>query len=397
MKHTLHLFCVLALCSLHAEDITLTTGKVLIKVEFITDEADRVKLSHDGGVGWFAKTDVPRDFLAKNGVSVPAAVMTEAAAAVQQAQQLAALRAAFPTFRDRNGKTHDSAHVTAIEPTGIKLVKDGAVLRLPFDRLPPAVATQLGLNADEVAKAAEAQQQQMADAKGYQNRRLTAQSILERQKHYIELRIAQWEDGAIIGQAKIVKKKEADVAVNPRFSRLTGETKMDTQRVEYIEEERDIGRLKVFGLPQSLIGQKTWSGVLWIGGEREVKTAQGESVMIRDAFTALQSGIDYLAKNGLGDYTEDLTASRAVGVGDAPPGSLAPPDDPPYRCSHARAAHVRNPLSRPSPLRAAHPRPLHRPQSQWTHRQSKRRRTTEVMENHSRLKVESRSIGQAPH
>ncbi len=324
MKHTLYLLCALALSSLHAEDITLASGKTLLKVEFITDKADRVKLSHDGGVGWFSKTDVPRDFLAKNGVNLPAAVMTEAAAANDEAQQLAALRAAFPTFRDRNGKTHDSAHVTAIEPTGIKLVKDGAVLRLPFDRLPPAVATQLGLNADAVAKAAEAQQQQMADAKGYQNRRLTAQSILERQKHYVELRIAQWEDGAIIGQAKIVNKKEADVAVNPRYSKLTGETKVDTQRIEYIEEERDIGRLKVFGLPQSLVGQKTWTGVLWIGGERLVKTAQGEEVWLRDAFTALQSGIDYLAKNGLGEFIEDLTASRSVEKHEPPPGSVPP-------------------------------------------------------------------------
>ena len=324
MKPILPLISFLLLVSLHAEDITLASGKTLLKVEFITDEADRVKLSHDGGVGWFSKTDVPRDFLAKNGVSVPASVMTEAAAADQQAQQLAALRAAFPTFRDRAGKTHYSAHITAIEPTGIKLVKDGAVLRLPFDRLPPAVATQLGLNADAVAKAAEAQQQQMADAKGYQNRRLTAQSILERQKHYIELRIAQWEDGAIIGQAKIVKKKEADVAVNPRFSKLTGETKVDTQRVEYIEEERDIGRLKIFGLPQSLVGQQLWRGELWIGGIRVVTTAQGEKVETRDAFTALQSGIEYLAKNGLGEFTEDLAASHAVEEGDAPPGSMPP-------------------------------------------------------------------------
>lgn len=324
MKHTLYLLCVIALSSLHAEDITLTTGKVLIKVEFITDEADRVKLSHDGGVGWFSKTDVPRDFLAKNGVSLPAAVMTEAAAADQQAQQLAALRAAFPTFRDRNGKTHDSAHITAIEPTGIKLVKDGAVLRLPFDRLPPAVATQLGLNADAVAKAAEEQKKQFSEAKDYQNRRLTAQSILERHKHFIELRITQWEDGAIIGQAKIVKKKEADIAVNPRVSRLTGDVKVDTQRVEYIEEERDIGRLKVFGLPQSLVGQQLWRGELWIGGIRDITTAQGEKVETRDAFTALQSGIDYLAKNGLGEFTEDLAAGRAVEEGEAPPGSMPP-------------------------------------------------------------------------
>lgn len=326
MKPTLPLFSflLLTLSQLHAEDITLTTGKVLQKVEFITDEADRVKLAHEAGMGWFPKADVPRDFLAKNGVSVPAAVMTEAAAADQQARQLAALRTAFPTFRDRNGKTHDSAHVTAIETTGIKLVKDGAVLRIPFEKLPPAIATQLGLNADAVAKATEAQQQQMADAKGYQNRRLTAQSILERQKHYVELRIAQWEDGAIIGQAKIVNKKEADVVVNPRYSKLTGETKVDTQRIEYIEEERDIGRLKVFGLPQSLVGQKTWTGQLWIGGVRRITTAQGDALEIRDAFTALQSGIDYLAKNGLGDYTEDLTASRAVQEGEAPPGSIPP-------------------------------------------------------------------------
>ena len=44
----------------------------------------------------------------------------------------------------------------------------------------------------------------------------------------------------------------------------------------------------------------------------------------RDAFTALQSGIDYLAKNGLGEFTEDLAASRAVEEGEAPPGSMPP-------------------------------------------------------------------------
>ncbi len=321
---TLALVCLTLLTPLRAENITLTTGKVLLKVEFITDEADRVKLSHESGMGWFPKAQVPRDFLAKCDVSVPAAVMTQAAAADQQTQQIAALRAAFPTFRDRNGKTHDTRNVTAIEPTGLKLVNDGAVLRLPFDRLPPALTAHLGMNADGVAKAADEQKQMLAEAKEKQNQRLTAQSILERHKHFIELRIAQWEDGAIIGQAKIVKKKEADVAVNPRLSRLTGDVKVDTQRVEYIEKERDIGRLKVFGLPQSLVGQQLWRGELWIGGIRYVTTAQGEKVETRDAFTALQSGIDYLAKNGLGEFTEDLAASHAVEEGEAPPSSAPP-------------------------------------------------------------------------
>lgn len=290
-------------------DLVLKDGRKLTKVEFITEDEKRVKLMHDAGLAWVDKTQVPEDFLKASGATLPKGGATMKSDSGTD-ERLVRLRKQFPTFRDKDGRTRNSADAVAIEPTGLKLVIDSAVTRVPFHKLPKPVADLLGMDADAVAQAKSNLENSQAFAREAHNRRMTATSILARQKCYVDLEIVQYENDGYICYGTVLEKKIEQVQTPVDFNRLSRKNVVQTQNLATLEPGRPLGRLKVYGLPTDLVGKKTWRGELWLGGWRRIESAQGEMIDTRDAFTALQSGVDHLVKHGLGELLEDLSESR---------------------------------------------------------------------------------------
>jgi hypothetical protein len=291
-------------------DLVLKDGRKLTKVEFITEDEKRVKLMHDAGLAWVDKTQVPEDFLKANGVTLP-----EGGAAAMKSdsgpdERLVRLKKEIPTFRDKDGRTRNTSEVSAIEPTGLKFVIDSAVVRVPFHKLPKPVADLLGMDADAVQQAKSDLENSQTSAREEHNLRMTATSILARQKCYVDLEIVQYEKDGYICYGTVLERKVEQVEAEVDYNRLKRQKVVQTQNVETLEAGRSLGRMKVYGLPAELVGKKTWRGELWLGGWRAVETAQGETVDTRDAFTALQSGVEHLVKHGLGNLVEDLGESR---------------------------------------------------------------------------------------
>jgi hypothetical protein len=304
------MLCIGSLTTLSSGmDLVLKDGRKLTKVEFITEDESRVKLMHDAGLAWVEKTQVPEEFLKANGATLPkggAAMKAEAG----PDERLVRLQKEFPTFRDKDGRTRNSADAVAIEPTGLKFVIDSAVTRVPFHKLPKPVADLLGMDADAVAQAKSDLENSQASAREAHNQRMTATSILARQKCYVDLEIVQYDKDGYICYGTVLEKKVEQVEVEVDYNRLKQQKMMETQNLVTLVPGRSLGRLKVYGLPAELVGKKTWRGELWLGGWRAVETAQGETVDTRDAFTALQAGVDHLVKHGLGELVEDLSESR---------------------------------------------------------------------------------------
>lgn len=304
------MLCMWSLTTLSSGmDLVLKDGRKLTKVEYITEDEKRVKLTHDAGIAWVDKTQVPEGFLKANGATLPeggAAMKAEAG----PDERLVRLKKEIPTFRDKDGRTRNSADAVAIEPTGLKFVIDSAVTRVPFHKLPKPVADLLGMDADAVAQAKSDLENSQASAREAHNQRMTATSILARQKCYVDLEIVQYEKDGYICYGTVLEKKVEQVETEMDYNRLSRKTIVETQNVVTLEPGRPLGRLKVYGLPAELVGKKTWRGELWLGGWRAVETAQGETVDTRDAFTALQAGVDHLVKHGLGELVEDLGESR---------------------------------------------------------------------------------------
>lgn len=306
----LAVFCFWTLVTgLAGMDLVLKDGRKLSKVEYITEDEKRVKLMHDAGLAWVDKSQVPEDFLKANGATLP-----EGGAAMKSDsgpdERLVRLKKEFPTFRDKDGRTRNSADAVAIEPTGLKFVIDSAVTRVPFHKLPKPVADLLGMDADAVAQAKSDLENSQASAREAHNQRMTATSILARQKCYVDLEIVQYDKDGYICYGTVLEKKVEQVEAEVDYNRLSRKAIVETKNLVTLEPGRPLGRLKVYGLPAELVGKKTWLGELWLGGWRAVETAQGETVDTRDAFTALQSGVDHLVKHGLGELVEDLSESR---------------------------------------------------------------------------------------
>lgn len=295
---------------LKGESLVLKDGRKFEQVEFVTEEEDRIKLKHDGGIVWVSKTQVPVEYLQANDASIPAEVGHVMQETQRQEALLAKLRQALPSFKDKDGKVHDSAHIAAIESTGIKMVIDSAVIRLPFHKLPRALTDLLGMNAGDVERAKAEMASQAESAKEKADLRLTATSFLARQKCYAELEIVQYEKDGYICYGTVLERITKPVEMTLGYDRLNQRELRENRDQITIEEGRFLGRLKVYGLPTHLVGKKTWRGDLWLGGNRYVETAQGETVKTRDAFTAYQSGVEHLVKHGLGELVEDLSESK---------------------------------------------------------------------------------------
>lgn len=294
---------------LSAMDLVLKDGRRFVKVEFITEDENRVKLMHDAGMAWVDKTQVPEDFLKANGASLPEGASTMKSEAGAD-DRLVRLQKEFPTFRDKDGRTRNSAEVQVIEPTGLKFLIDSAVVRVPFHKLPKPVADLLGIDAEAVAQAKLDLENRKAAAAEEQNLRMTATSILARQKCYVDLEIVQYEHNGYICYGTVLEKRVEEVDVQVDYNRLTRQNMMQRQNLVTLEPARHLGRLKVYGLPADLVGKKTWRGELWLGNWRSIEIAQGEVVNTRDAFTAFKFGVDHLVKHGLGEFLEDLSESR---------------------------------------------------------------------------------------
>jgi|GEM_PF-2292660 len=303
--------CLLsALTEISGMDLVLKDGRKLVEAEFITEEESRIKVKHEAGIVWISKTQVPVAYLQENGASIPAEVGHVIAGEAEQESRLARLRKTFPTFKDKDGRVHDTAHVASVETTGLKLVIDSAVVRVPFHKLPKPVADLLGMDEEAVVQAKQDLESRQTAAREESDLRRTATSILARQKCYVDLEIVQYEKDGYICYGTVLERKVEQVETEVGYNLLRRQKMFENRSEVTLEAGRHLGRMKVYGLPADLVGKKTWRGELWLGNWRVVETAQGESVETRDAFTALQAGVDHLLKHGLGVFMEDLNESR---------------------------------------------------------------------------------------
>lgn len=228
-----------------AEDLTLKDGKVYKNIGKIKDEGDRIKVPYDEGQALILKKDVTVEFLEKHGISTSTTPIPKPATQPE------------PTPGNGSKDAFDTTEVQSEDPSDIDL---------------------------------------------------TIASILGKYAHPVELKLLHYEKNTFICEGVYFDKEMENKTVQTGTNSFTRQPTFETRQVE-VWKRKELGnfetpgRLRVFGLPQTLVGEKTWRGQLWLGGQREA-TIGGKPYLIREAFTTRELAVQYMKEHGIGKIIE---------------------------------------------------------------------------------------------
>ncbi len=104
-----------------ASDFTTTDGKTFTKVKVLSEEPERIKISHSDGISYVRKALIPKEFLVENELT-PVTADPALAAEDGLKAKLKAFAALNPTFTTKDERTFKSSEITGIEPNGLKLM-----------------------------------------------------------------------------------------------------------------------------------------------------------------------------------------------------------------------------------------------------------------------------------
>lgn len=126
---------------------------------------------------------------------------------------------------------------------------------------------------------------------------LTAASVLGKEPYNVELVISHYEKGSFVCDGIIFQKKKELRKVITGTNSFTKQKEGEMRVVEVLEENQM--KMRVYGLPKDLVGEKKWKGQLWLGGTRGK-----DDEMKRDAFTSKELAMQHIAKHGVGDIID---------------------------------------------------------------------------------------------
>lgn len=315
MLRTLILLPLLA----SAEDLTTTDGKVFKNLRISKDEPATIKVIHDDGISVIPKALIPPAFLAAHELSAPP-VDPAARQEDDSKQLLKTFIAQFPTITTKDGRIYPTNQVTAIEPSGLKIISSSGILRVKYIDLPEKY--KAALNYDPLLAAEHERNLEKArlESTEFIQRMSNAASVVDAAAVNVRLTLIQSLGKGWICEASEVATVDEKVVTSRPGSSLTGSGDIrEVKIVSSLQEIGSVGKVVVFGLPiYGTSNSRTWTGKIYLCGKSKITTVGGERQTLPVAQRDRAEAVRLVATNGMGQiYSPEgapILADRGTGV-----------------------------------------------------------------------------------
>jgi S1-C subfamily serine protease len=314
-------FLIAAICLLpnsNAEDLITTDGKIFKNLKITKDEPGTIKVIHDNGISVIPKALIPAAFLTAHELSAPPidpAVKDQD----ESKQLLKAFAAQFPTITTKDGKTYPSNQVTALEPSGLKIISPSGVLRVKYIDLPERYKVALKYDPLKAAEYERNMEKVRLESSESIQRESNAASVVDAVAVNVRLSLIQNVGKGWICSANEVANVDEHVVTSRPSSSLTGpSTIREVHTRSSLQEVGNLGRIVVFGLsmygtlPEHLQQTRSWKGKIFFCGKSEITTVGGKHETLKVAQLDRNTAIKMVAANGIGQvYSPEGDPIRA--------------------------------------------------------------------------------------
>lgn len=248
-----------------AADLTTTDGKQFKTVKILSEDAEKVRISHSEGISSIPKSVIPSEYLLAHDLT-PGAASSPSAAAEDPAAKIRAFAAQFPTFKTRDEREFSSSDIKSIEPDAVKLMTSSGIVRVKITDLPDKYKMALGYDPQKAAEHERMKAEDAVLAKVRQQKLEMCSSYVDNHTHRVAASLRQkvglgW---MCFGEKLMTVNvlEETSRAGSPLSGpKVIVETQVK-QRTAAVEE---FSNAWIFGLSTGQQGQ-TWEGMIYGAG-----------------------------------------------------------------------------------------------------------------------------------
>lgn len=264
---------------LSAEDVTTLDGKTYTNLKVTGETPDNVKIIHDGGISTVKKSNLPQAFLELHEMA-PSPVSVKDTTEAEHKKLISAFVAASPLLTTKDGRTYKSTEITAVEPSGLKLITDTGLVRVRFIDLPEKV--RQAFNYDPLAASEYERAKEDIRIKGADRelRIANAASVVDAYCATVRMYLKQNVGRGWLCDMVEIREVDDVVVTSRPGSPLSGPKVIyEAHKVRREVATAALNHVMVFGLPDYNTikadhdGRRVWSGKVYLVGGCELPDA----------------------------------------------------------------------------------------------------------------------------